>query len=64
MLTIHMPDDKDKRKRQRRYALGYVTAGILIIAATLAAWSSNLWFLPVVLEVWWFWAITDHDWEK
>lgn len=60
MLTIHMPDDKDKRKRQRRYALGYVTAGILIIAATLAAWSSNLWFLPVVLEVWWFWAITDH----
>ena len=67
MLTIQMPDgDKKTRslKRRRWEALGYVVAAGLIMASLIIAWDKKVWFVPIIVELWWFWAAASQDWEK
>jgi hypothetical protein len=68
MLTVRMPDGDQKKKRslkrQRWDALGYVTAAGLICASLIISWDSPFWWVPVVVEVWWFWAATSQDWGE
>lgn len=64
MLTIHMPDHDEKRKRQRRDALGYVIAGMIIITSVFLAYDTPFWFVPLAVEAWWLWAVYSREWEK
>jgi len=64
MLTIYKPEDDQDRKRRRWHALGYILAGVLIVAAEFVAYSSPWWYLPVAVEAWWMWAVISLDWEN
>lgn len=65
MLTIHMPEDKQENRRRRRWqALGYLIAGGLIITTTFFAYGTPWWYLPLIVEAWWLWAVYSLDWEK
>lgn len=68
MLTVQMPDGHDKKtrslRRRRWEALGYVVAAGFILASIVISWDKQVWFVPVIVEVWWFWAATSQDWEK
>lgn len=61
MLVIYMPDTGDKKKKKRRRqvlrALGYLACAPLICWAGFASLHSNWWYLTVVVETWWLWAL-------
>jgi hypothetical protein len=64
MLTIYKPCGEEKRKRQRQRALGYLIAGLIIMASIFLSWTSKFWFVPIAVEAWWLWAVYSHDWDK
>lgn len=68
MLTIWMPENRQKKTRSPKRimweAIGYVTAAGFIMASLIIAYDSPWWFVPVIVEVWWFWAAISQDWEK
>jgi hypothetical protein len=64
MLTIYKPGGEEKRKRQRIRGLGYIIAGVIIMACIFLTWSSKFWFVPIAVESWWLWAVYSHEWDK
>ena len=66
MLTIWMPDNKKKKTSPTRIlwdAIGYVVAAGLILASVIIAYDSAWWWVPVIVEAWWFWAAISKDWD-
>jgi hypothetical protein len=63
MLNIQMPDRYHKNTaRRKRRALGYLVAGILILASLLIAWNTSVWYAAIIVEAWWAWACwTDPE---
>jgi hypothetical protein len=61
MLIIQQPGSYHKKKTRRRIrALGYATAGLIIITCLFLTIDSNLWYAAVAVEAWWVWAsLTD-----
>jgi hypothetical protein len=65
MLTIQMPGGHEAGHRhRRRQALGYLIAGVLILASLFVAYTSNWWYLTVAVEAWWLWAVSSWDPRK
>lgn len=63
MLTIHMPEDRQEDRQKRRWqALGYLIAGAIIMVSVFAAYNTQLWWLPPIVESWWLWAVWSQDW--
>ena len=59
-----MPDSEDRRnkvRRRKRRATGYIIAGLIIMAAIIL--SPNLAWLSasVGVELWWLWAISTDQ---
>jgi len=66
MLTVRMPDNGKKKTSPTRVlweAIGYVVAAGLILTSVIIAYDSAWWWVPVVVEVWWFWAAMTKDWD-